>query len=160
VADRATRLDERRPQHRRVEKADALRHLGGVVGDQPVCTTAGRLVEGVPDLEQLTSQPVELRRRDVDQPARQQCPQQGDVTQSTVRLLEVGSRQMAQVADADPALTRVGRQPWQPVLRRPSPVRERRAAAGQRQGCVACDMTHVEQTKRYPQVVSGRRPEL
>jgi len=54
VADRATCHDQRRAQGIRIEEADALGHLGGVVGDQPVGMTAGRLVQRVSDLEQLT----------------------------------------------------------------------------------------------------------
>ncbi len=138
-----------------VGQAEAWRQLGPDVGPDPVGGPARHLVKHVAGVEQGQPRPLQVDVRDVDQPGGDQCLEDGGVAQPALGLLEVGYRDVRQLAHQLVPRVDETAQLGQPVLGGPPPVGEHVAAQPQGQVRVAGEVPEVEQPEGDAEV--GRR---
>ena len=138
-----------------VGQAETRRQLGPDVGPDPVGGPAGHLVKHVAGVEQGQPRPLEVDVRDVDQPGGDQRLEDGGVAQAAFGLLDVGHRDVRQLAHQLVPGVDEAAQLGQPVLGGPSPVGEHLAPQPQGQVRVAGEVPEVEQPQGDTEV--GRR---
>ena len=105
-----------------VGEAEAVREVAPHLGGDPVGRAAGGALHLVADVEQREPGALEVDVRHVDQPGRDQRLEHGRVAQAALGLLDVGHREVRELADQVVPVADQVVQRGQPVARRTPPV--------------------------------------
>ena len=144
----------------RVVEAERPGEVSPRLRTDPVGGPSGRLVEQVAHIEQRLSGSLEVGVRHVHQPRRHQGLEHRGVAQSTLGLLEVGHREVRQLADPVVPGAHQLAQGGESLRRVPPPRRQHGGPQPQGEVGIAREVAYVEQPQRDPQVVLRRRRHL